>query len=122
MAGHGCYEGLAQDSFYTPFGLYQLNSLPFGQKGASATFQRLMVRIIHGLHFAAVYLDDLIIFSESLEDHRTHIRMVLERLCQAGLTAKARNCEVRASDCIYLGHIVCSGTVNPEEGKTAAVQ
>ena len=96
--------------------------MPFGLKGAPATFQRLMDRVIHGLNFAAAYLDDLIIFSESWEDHLTHIQMVLERLRQAGLTVKARKCEFGASECVYLGHIVGSGTVRPEEDKTAAVR
>ena len=109
-------------AFSTPFGLYQFNTMPFGLKGAPATFQRLMDRVIHGLNFAAAYLDDLIIFSESWEDHLTHIQMVLERLRHAGLTAKARKCEFGASECVYLGHIVGSGTVRPEEDKTAAVR
>ena len=48
--------------------------------------------------------------------------MVLERLHQAGLTAKARKCAFGASECVYLGHIVGSGIVKPEEDKTAAVR
>lgn len=109
-------------AFATPFGFYQFNTMPFGLKGAPATFQRLMDGGIQGLDFAAAYLDDLIIFSESWEDHLTHIQLVLERLHQAGLTAKARKCEFGASECVYLGHVVDSGTVKPEEDKTAAVQ
>ena len=66
--------------------------MPFGLMGAHATFQRMMDRVIHGLNFAAAYLNDLIIFSELWEEHLTHIQMVLERLHQAGLTAKARKC------------------------------
>ena len=69
-------------AFSSPFGLYQFNTMPFGLKGASATFQRLMDRVIHGLNFAAAYLDDLNIFSESREEHLTHIQMVLEPLRQ----------------------------------------
>ena len=52
--------------------------MPFGQKGAPTTFQRLMDCVIHSLNFVAAYLDDLIIFSESWEEHLTHIRIVLE--------------------------------------------
>ena len=51
----------------------------FGLNGVLATFQRLMDHVIHGLDFAATYLDDLIILV-SCEEHLTHIRMVLERL------------------------------------------
>ena len=77
--------------------------------------------VIRGLEFAAAYLDDLIVFSESWEDHLIHIRSVLERLRKAGLTAKAKKCEFGASECVYLGHIVGSGSVKPETDKTAAI-
>ena len=93
-------KDLPKTAFTTPFGLYQFNTMPFRLKGAPATFQRLMDRAIHGLDFAAVYLDDLIIFSESWEKHLTHSQMVRERLCQAALTAKARKCEFGASKCV----------------------
>ena len=109
-------------AFATPFGLYQFNMMPFGLKVAPATFQRLMDHVIHGLNCAAAYLDDLIIFSESWETHLTHLRMVLERLRQAGLTAKSRKCEFAATECVYLGHIVGSGAVKPEKDKTVTVR
>ena len=109
-------------AFATPFGLYQFNTMPFGLQGAPATFQRLMDCVIRGLEFAAAYLDDLIVFSESWEDHLIHIRSVLEQLRKAGLTAKAKKCEFGASECVYLGHIVGSGSVKPEMDKTDAIR
>ena len=60
-------------------------------------------------------------FSESWEDHLIHIRSVLEHLTKAGLTAKAKKCEFGAAECVYLGHIVGSGSVKPETDKTAAI-
>ena len=96
--------------------------MPFGLQGAPATFQRLMDCVIRGLEFAAAYLDDLIVFSESWEDHLIHIRSVLEQLRKAGLTAKAKKCEFGASECVYLGHIVGSGSVKPEMDKTDAIR
>jgi len=65
-------------TFATPFGLYQFNTMPFGLQGAPATFQRLMDCVIQGLDFAASYLDDLIVFSESWEDHLIRIHSILE--------------------------------------------
>ena len=108
-------------AFATSFGLYQFNTMPFGLQGAPATFQRLMDCVIRGLEFAAAYLDDLIVFSESWEDHLIHICSVSERLRKAGLTAKAKKCEFGASECVYLGHIVGSGSVKRETDNTAAI-
>ena len=82
-------------AFATPFGLYQFNRMPFGLKGALArpTFQRLVDRVIRNLKsVCGAYIDDLIIFSKSWEEHVSYIRAVLERLKGAGLTAKPEKC------------------------------
>ena len=115
-------EDKPKTAFVTPFGLFQYNVMPFGLKGAPATFQRLMDRVLHGLEFAGVYIDDLIIFSETLEEHLTHLKTILDKLKEAGLTAKATKCTFGASHCTYLGHIVGSGFVKPIESKTAAIE
>jgi len=109
-------------AFATPFGLFQFNVMPFGLQGAPATFQRLMDRVIQGLgDFSAAYLDDLIVFSETWAEHLQHVRTILQRLREAGLTAKARKCNFGADHCVYLGHVVGSGTVRPESTKLQAV-
>ena len=81
-----------------------------------------MDRVIQGLDFAAAYIDDLIIFSSTWEEHLQHIQSVLEKLREAGLTAKAKKCEFGASECAYLGHIVGSGRVRPLPGKIFAIE
>ena len=78
-------------AFATPFGLYQFRVMPFGLKGAPATFQRMMDRVLHGMgKFAAAYLDDIVIHSSSWEEHLAHLRAVFEWLRATGLTAKPR--------------------------------
>ena len=84
-------EARPKTAFATPFGLFQFNVMPFGLQGAPATFQRLMDRVIRGLDFAEAYLDDLIIFSESWEEHLQHLHTVLQRLKEAGLTVNRRS-------------------------------
>lgn len=78
----------------TPFGLFQFNVMLFGLQGAPATFQRMIDKMIHGMEeFAASYLDDLVVYSRTLEEeHLSHISQVLQRLRDAGLTVKARKC------------------------------
>ena len=75
-------------AFITPFWLYQFKVMPFRLSGApAATFQRLMDGVVHGMTgFTTVYLDDLVILSQSWEEHVVHLRKVLGRLpadCQS---------------------------------------
>ena len=94
-------------AFITPFRLYQFTKMPFGLQGAPATFQGMMDQLIQGLQeFASVYPDDLVIYSNSWEDHLLHIRQVLQRLQHAGLTAKPNKCLFGMEQCSYLGYIV----------------
>ena len=110
-------------AFTTPFGLYQFTVMPFGLHGAPATFQRLMDRILVGQEaHAAAYIDDVVIQSNTWEDHLTHLRLVLESIRLAGLTVKARKCQLAMEECVYLGHVVGNGVVRPEISKVAAVQ
>ena len=110
-------------AFATPFGLFQFTVMPFGLPGAPATFQRLMDRLIHGMEdHSGSYIDDLVIYSETWEEHLQHVRAVLTRLREANLTAKARKCDFGAAECTYLGHRVGGGVVRPEKSKLLAIQ
>ena len=97
--------------------------MPFGLCGAPAIFQRMMDCLIEGLEdFTAAYLDDLVIYSESWDEHLRHIHCVLHKLQEAGLPAKAAKCQFAISQCTYLGHIVGGGRVYPEVDKLQAVE
>ena len=80
-------------------------------------------RLVDGLrdHLAA-YLDDLVVFSSTWEDHLRQVREILQRLRQAGLTAKPGKCQFGMETCTYLGHIVGNGVVKPETSKIGAVE
>ena len=108
---------------YSNFGLYQFRVMPFGLQGGPATFQRLMDSVLRGLEgFSAAYMDDVIIYSETWEDHLRHIDQVLQRIRKAGLTLKMRKCQFAMSECVYLGHVVGGGLVQPEAAKLEAVR
>ena len=110
-------------AFATPYGLYQFRVMPFGLSGAPATFQRLMDEVLRGLDdFSAAYLDDIVIYSNTWEDHLQHLQTVLQSLQGAGLTAKPSKCQFGMFHCRYLGHVVGSGKVRPEQDKMQAVE
>jgi len=81
-------------AFVTPHGLYQFRVMPFGLCNAPGTFQRLMERVLAGLHWTSclVYLDDIIIFSQNVSDHMQKLREVFGRLQKAGLKVKPIKC------------------------------
>ena len=79
-------HAIKMTAFVTPFGNYQYMKVPFGLAQASAYLQNLMNRVLNGLHFTLAYLDDVIIFSETEEQHLKHIQFVLTRCKQADRT------------------------------------
>ena len=79
----------AKTAFVTPFGKYEFNMVPFGLAQAPAYFQALISKVLKGLHkFTMAYLDDIIIFSKSEEEHLEHLRIIFQRLKAAGLKLK----------------------------------
>ena len=68
------------------------------------------------------YLDDLIINSNTWEDHLKHVRVILQRLREAGLTVKPTKYQFGIERCVYLGHVVGGGIVQPEASKVETVK
>ena len=103
-------------------GLFQFTRMPFGLKGAPATFQRLVDRVLQGLEeFSGAYIDDIIVFSKLWTDHVRHLQAVVGRLQLAGLTVKISKCHFGVTACSYLGFVVGGGFVKPEPSKVQAV-
>ncbi len=73
-------------------------------------------------YFTGGYIDDLIVYSLTWEEHLKHLQDVLQRIRQAGLMAKARKCQLGMTQCQYLGHIIGGGMVQPEETKIQAIK
>ena len=79
----------AKTAFVTPFDEWKFNMVPFGLTQAPAYFQALISKVLEGLsHFAIMYLDDIIIFSKTEEEHLQHLAIIFERLHEAGLKLK----------------------------------
>ena len=86
-------DSRAKTVFVTPFGKYEFLMVPFGLAQAPAYFQLLMNQVLEGLSFAMTYLDDVIIFSNSEEEHLLHIEEVFSWLRKAGLKIKQSKCD-----------------------------
>uniref|UniRef100_K7EYA7 Gypsy retrotransposon integrase-like protein 1 n=1 Tax=Pelodiscus sinensis TaxID=13735 RepID=K7EYA7_PELSI len=110
-------------AFATPFGLYQFVTMPFGLHGAAATFQRLMDRILRQHQaFAVAYIDDIVIFSTTWEQHLKHVQAILKTLAEAGLTANPKKCKFGRREVSYLGYTVGGGRLKPLVDKVSAVR
>ncbi|KAL5509722.1 hypothetical protein EMCRGX_G005140 [Ephydatia muelleri] len=110
-------------AFVTPFGLFQFRVMPFGLCNAPATFQRLMERVLAGLHWMTclVYLDDIIIFSRSVETHVKQLKEVLECLKIAGLKIRPKKCHLLQTSVQYLGHVISAEGIRTDPQKVACV-
>ena len=81
-------DSIKKTAFVTPFGKYEYLKVPFGLVQAPAYFQNLMNKVLNGLNFTLACLDNVIIFSETAEQHLKHIQTVLTWLKQANLKEK----------------------------------
>lgn len=116
-------DSIEKTAFVTSQGLYEFKRMPFGLHGAPATFQRLVNKVLRDCRsFAIAYLDDIVIFSATWEEHLLHLDQVLTRLSEAGLTAKPGKCQLGAQQVVYLGYVVGGGQVRPTEDKVRAVK
>lgn len=109
-------------AFQTPFGHFQFIVLPFGLHGAPATFQKMMDRLLRGTEsYAVAYLDNVVIYSSSWEDHLAHLKEVLRRIKEAGLTIHPDKCALAKQETKYLGFVLGKGVIRPQVGKVDAI-
>ena len=105
-------------------GFYECNQMPFGLCNAPATFQRLMERCMGDLNLrdCLIYLDDIIIFSSTFDEHMERLQAVFERLQEHNLKLKPSNCELFKGRVSYLGHVVSDEGIHTDPAKIEAVK
>lgn len=113
-----------KSAFCTTSGLYQFRVMPFGLTNSPATFQRLMERVLAGLQWqiCLVYIDDIIIFGRTVEEHLAQLQTVFSRLKAAGLKLKPKKCHLFKRKVHYLGHMVSEDGVETDPEKTEAIR
>ena len=111
-------------AFVTPLGFWEFNRMPQGVTNAPSTFQRLMEKCMGDLHLkeVLVFLDDLIIFSDTLEEHESRLLRVLHRLRDYGLKLSPEKCKFFQSSVRYLGHVVSEQGVETDPEKIRALR
>lgn len=110
-------------AFICPLGFYQFERMPQGVTGAPATFQRLMERAVGDMNLlqVLVYLDDLIVFGRSLEEHEERLLKVLDRLEEVGLKLSLDKCQFCQPRVKYVGHIISADGIATDPEKVRAV-
>jgi len=117
-------EDVPKTAFNTHMGKYEYKVLPMGLTNAPAVFQTQMNKMFSPLLNSCVliYLDDLLIFSKSVEDHLRDLRAVLSLLRQNKLRLKLRKCEFFKRELKFLGHVVSARGIYPDPAKVAVIR
>eukprot|EP00253_Pinus_taeda_P018339 PITA_18339 len=115
-------EDIAKTAFRTRYGHYEFVVFPFGLTNAPATFMCLMNSVFHRFldKFVLIFINDIMIYSRSQEEHEEHLMMVLQTLREHELCAKFSKCDFFKEEIQYLGHVITKEgiAVDPEKIKT----
>ena len=115
-------EDIEKTAIITPFGTYVFYFSTFGLRNSGATFQRLMDSIFGDLQFCVVFVDDILVFSKSHEEHALHLRSVLKLLDYNGLVVRPDKCVFGVDAVDFLGHRVSSAGVTPLASKVESIR
>lgn len=120
-----CPEDRHKSAFITQQGHYEWCSMPFGLKIAPAIFQRILAGILRHKDlskFAVNYLDDILIYSRSFEEHVLHVEKVITAIYKEGFRLNFKKCNFATSSIQYLGHVLGPDTVKPLQDNLIAIK
>ena len=106
----------------TPFSLFEYKFMPFGLRNSAATFQRFMDSIFRDLDFVFVYLDDLLIYSDTPQEHEKHLEEVFKRLDKHSLKISVDKCKFHESTIDFLGFQISKNGIEPPTSKKTAMK
>ncbi len=100
-------------SFVLPFGQYEFKVMPFGLKNSPRTFQRAMGNILNHLPYVKVFLDDILVYSRTINEHEQHLEEVLKLLSQSGATINKEKSRFFQNEVEYLGYVLNEKGIHP---------
>ena len=107
----------------TPFGLFEYTHMPFGLKNSSQVFQRFMDNVLRNTQtFCINYVDDILIFSNNEFDHKTHIKIITEKLTEAGLAVNQTKCLFSVKEVDFLGFRLTQNGSAPKLERIEAIR
>jgi hypothetical protein len=114
---------IPKTAFHTQYGLYEYTVISFGLTNTPAYFMYLMNKVFMEYldKFVAVFIDDILIFSKTEEEHEKHLRMVLEKLRSNQLYAKFSKCEFWLTEVTFLRHVISAGGILVDPSKVKDV-
>ena len=117
-------EDKEKTAFTTPNGQFQWKVMPFGLKNAGAVFSRMMRKLLNPLDQTKVsnFIDDVMVATETWEEHLDILRKVFAQIEKCGLTARPSKCHLGFDTLSFLGHKVSAGQLCPEDDKVAKIQ
>ena len=108
-------------AFVTPDGLYQYTVMSFGLRNAPCTYQRAVAHVIREIKGVGAYLDDILVCSDSMEEHVSQLKLLFQRIREAGFTINLCKSDFVHAQVTYLGHVVGRGQVAPINAKVEAI-
>ena len=117
-------EDIPKTAFRTRYGHYEFLVMSFGLTNAPAAFMDLMNRVFKPFldQFVIVFIDDILVYSKSKEEHEQHLKVVLQILREHRLYAKFSKCEFWLNEVAFLGHIISKEGIKVDPRKIEAIQ
>ncbi|GJU07738.1 putative reverse transcriptase domain-containing protein, partial [Tanacetum coccineum] len=117
-------EDIPKTAFRTRYGHYEFQVMPFGLTNAPAVFMDLMNRVCKPYldKFVIVFIDDILVYSKNKQEHKEHLKLILELLKKEELYAKFSKCEFWIPKVQFLGHVIDSKGIHVDPAKIEAIK
>lgn len=113
---------ICKTAITTSFGLFEFPFMTFGHRNAGQTFQRFMDDVMRGLEFCYLYIDDILVYSRTPEEHAAHLRILFQRLQEYSLVVNPSKCKLAIPEITFLGYCINKDGANPPRERIEMLQ